>query len=238
MQLQLQNLSKKTVAILIIIILLVALLPSLYFYQQYKNEKEKSKSGSRLAKDEVQSLVKKVASHIELPKDEEPTVATVSDKTRLAQQPFFVNSEDGDKVLIYVKGRKAILYRPSTNKIIEVGPINVGTGEAELKTTPSLEEKVKVALYNGTETTGLTRQAEKHIADEKLTTVEVVAKENAKKIDYKKTLVIDLSGKNETVAQQLAGFFKGEVTTFPDVETKPQGADILIILGSEYPREK
>jgi len=77
------------------------------------------------AKEAYDTLVKKVGSNINLPQNESPTVATVSDVNQLKGQAFFKNAQNGDKVMIYTQARKAILYRPSTNKIIEVGPISV-----------------------------------------------------------------------------------------------------------------
>ncbi len=74
-------------------------------------------------------LIEKVGKLIILPKDEEPSIATVADLNKLKGQPFFAKAELGDKVLIYQKDRKAILYRPSTNQIIELAPLN-NSGEA------------------------------------------------------------------------------------------------------------
>lgn len=51
--------------------------------------------------------------------DETPTIATVSDITKLQGQPFFAKAQNGDKVYVYSNAKKAILYRPSENKIIE-----------------------------------------------------------------------------------------------------------------------
>lgn len=75
--------------------------------------------------DEIQSLVKDIGRLIVLPEDEVPTLATVSDPSKLTGQPFFQKALTGDKVLIYATSRKAILWRPSTHKIIEVSPLNV-----------------------------------------------------------------------------------------------------------------
>jgi hypothetical protein len=53
-------------------------------------------------------------------------VATVSDPEKLKEQPFFTQAKKGDKLLIYAKARKAILYDPAINKIIEVSTLNIG----------------------------------------------------------------------------------------------------------------
>ncbi len=51
--------------------------------------------------------------------DEVPGVATVVDQSRVANEPFFAQAENGDKILVFAAARKVILYRPSANKIIE-----------------------------------------------------------------------------------------------------------------------
>lgn len=71
----------------------------------------------------VDGVVAKVSKLMVLPKGEVPTIATVSDKSKLVEQSFFQNAEDGDAVLIYQKAGSAILYRPSENRIINVGPV-------------------------------------------------------------------------------------------------------------------
>jgi hypothetical protein len=62
---------------------------------------------------------------IELPSDETPTVATISEKDKLAGQVFFKNVENGDILFAYTNAMKAILYRPTTNKIVNVAPISI-----------------------------------------------------------------------------------------------------------------
>lgn len=56
----------------------------------------------------------------------EPTLATVTDKEKLADQPFFQKAENGDKVLIYADAGRAILYRPSTKKFGEANEMKDG----------------------------------------------------------------------------------------------------------------
>ncbi len=82
---------------------------------------------------EVKATVAQVAKLMVLPQSEVPTVATVSDPEKLKDQPFFANAISGDKVLIYSIAKKAILWRPSIAKIIEVSPLNIPAQEAPKK---------------------------------------------------------------------------------------------------------
>jgi hypothetical protein len=129
------SLSKKNHWLIIIFVLLVlATLPSYYFYNQYQKAQALLQNPSAQSNAEAKSLVDAVGKLIELPTNESPTIATVSDKTKLANQTFFANAQNGDKVLIYAQAKKAILYRSSTNKIIEVAPVNIGSNSNPLAT--------------------------------------------------------------------------------------------------------
>jgi hypothetical protein len=72
---------------------------------------------------EISTLIERVGKLIVLPTGEEPTVATVSDPAKLKDQVFFANAKVGDKVLIYTKARKAYLYDPEGDILLEVAPI-------------------------------------------------------------------------------------------------------------------
>lgn len=76
------------------------------------------------APSEVPSLISDVSRHYVLPTDEEPAIATVTDKTKLTT-PLFTKSENGDKALIYQKNALVIIYRPSIDRIIAVGPVSI-----------------------------------------------------------------------------------------------------------------
>jgi len=169
----------------------------------------------------VNKLVKEVGQLIELPK-ETPTVATITDENKLKDQAFFANAKNGDKVLIFTNSKKAILYRPSLKKIIEVAPINLGQSQTQT---------VKVAIYNGTKTVGLTKTAGADLKS-KVSNADVITSGNASN-DYSKTIVVDLTGGKKADADNIAKILNGEVGSLPQGETKPN-ADILVILGSNY----
>jgi hypothetical protein len=82
-------------------------------------------------KKQTDQLITAVSKLMNLPSGEVPTVATVSDASAAKQQSaFFANAQNGDKVLMYVKTGEAILYRPSTNKIILVAPLTLNNSAA------------------------------------------------------------------------------------------------------------
>lgn len=116
--------------IIILVLVVVAGLAG-YYYNRYqdsqKQVKKLSSNSQKAAQDESQALISKIGKLTVLPKDETPTVATVTDIAKLKDQPFFDSAVNGDRVLIYTQNKKAFLYRPSTNKIINIAPVNIGS---------------------------------------------------------------------------------------------------------------
>lgn len=90
---------------------------------------------------QTSALIAQVGKLINLPSGETPTIAAVTDAAQAKKQSAFFNSaENGDKVLMYVKAGEAILYRPSTNKIILVAPLTF-TSNGNTATTPTPTKK-------------------------------------------------------------------------------------------------
>ncbi|HUC89742.1 MAG TPA: hypothetical protein VMR45_02985 [Patescibacteria group bacterium] len=77
----------------------------------------------------VYVVTKRVSRHYQLPAGETPALATVTDKKSL-QTPFLQQANNGDKILIYQKAQRVIIYRPDTDKIIDVGPVSVAPSTA------------------------------------------------------------------------------------------------------------
>lgn len=82
------------------------------------------------AQDEAQALKNQISQFMQLPSDETPTLATVTDATKVKTESFFVDAQNGDKVLLFNKKGLAILWRPSTKKIINVAPISPTTNQS------------------------------------------------------------------------------------------------------------
>lgn len=229
---------QKTVLAIIGLVIVLAGAPSLYFYFKYRDAQKKLADPTQYAQEEVRLLVEKVGKLIELPADEQPTIANITDVEKLSSQPFFASAQNGDKLLIYTNARKAFLYRPSTNKIIEVAPVNLG-GEATPSaqnagaTSPALTPRpIRFVLYNGTTVVGLTKKFESKLVGVAPGAV-VLERENAKKRDYTKTILIDMTGKKGTEAEALGSKLGISVAALPQGEATAS-ADFVIIVGSDY----
>ena len=113
----------------VLVVLVIALAVSYMGVKSQKADVEKELAAVKanpqsLVQKQTTDLIAKVGALMTLPSDEQPTVAEVSDaETAKKQSAFFVNAANGDKVLMYAKAGTAILYRPSTDKIILVAPL-------------------------------------------------------------------------------------------------------------------
>lgn len=136
---------KQMILWLIIAILFIAAIgTAAYYVKRYRDSqaqvKKLSANSQQAAQDQNQQLINAIGKLTPLPTNETPTIATVTDITKLSDQPFFANAKNGDKVLIYTQAKEAYLYRPSTNKLINIAPVNLGanqtsTGTSQTQTT-------------------------------------------------------------------------------------------------------
>jgi hypothetical protein len=251
--------SKKTVLIAVIILLLIIVAPSFYFYNKYQKLKLAVSKPALLAKTEIQKLVEKVGKLIVLPKDEDPTLYTVTEIEKINNQLFFKNAKNGDKVLIYSKARKAILYDPQANKIVEVGPLVIPTVSAVVSPqavsvsppavsvsptaviTPisrptslvispaTVTNNLKIVIYNGTKTAGLASDAKDKINKE-LPELTVLATGNASG-DYTENIIVDLKKSNTAIISKLKTLFAAKIVNTLPAGEKDAGADVVILLG-------
>ncbi|MDQ3093729.1 MAG: DUF515 domain-containing protein [bacterium] len=99
---------------------------------QFKSELATNPTGTiqRIQAESTQSVIDEIGKLYTLPSNEQPTVATVQDKSKLEGQDFFKDAQNGDQLVVYEKSGLAILYRPSENKLIKVGPIDVKNDQA------------------------------------------------------------------------------------------------------------
>ncbi|MEI9966376.1 MAG: hypothetical protein WDN67_01825 [Candidatus Moraniibacteriota bacterium] len=183
-----------------ILLVLVSGAAAAYFYLQSKETSEVKNVET------TNEIVEKIGKFLVLPEGEEPTLATVKDREKLAEEPFFQKAENGDQVLIYREAGVAILYRPSLQKVVNVVSIKLpAEDETSLPQAESAPTSpiTRVTILNGSRQTEATGPLEAEI-NQKLPTLAVVSKENAHRNDYSDTLVVDLRGERSEQAAQLA----------------------------------
>lgn len=129
---------KKYIVLILILLVLVLGGVAFYFYRQ----STLSDAGTKESIAEAKTLVRKVGKLMILPDDETPTIATVSDPEALRDQAFFVDSKVGDKVLIYSNSKKAILFDPKQNKIINIAPLNAGGTAPQESNTSVIQDNI------------------------------------------------------------------------------------------------
>jgi len=133
----------KTRLILSALLALVIVLGAWFVFQHVASDEYKQKAAQK----EVVELIAKVRTKMILPTNEEPAIFDITDPAQLsAQQAFFSDAIQGDKLLVYSKTAKAIIYSPSRKLIVNVGPVTfdqdtAGTKVIESTPTPSAERE-------------------------------------------------------------------------------------------------
>jgi hypothetical protein len=242
--------------IIIIILVAVAVVTTLiglgtgyYFYTKYQKTQALYRDPNFLSQQGSKTLVENVGKLIQLPTNEEPTIATVTDLSKLSTQPFFIHAKVGDRVLLYPKNQKAILYDPVENIIVEVGPLILPTPTATasssaaltLSGTPAVETGgtvtpsptlLRITILNGTKVATASESVNQLILSQPAL-YKLVRKGNAVNRDYATTVVIDLAGTKPIETAKVTKLVGGEISALPSAENKPAGTDILVIVGND-----
>lgn len=171
---------------------------------------------------QMKQVVAQVGKILELPTNEQPTLATVTNATDVRKQPFFIHAQTGDKLLLYATNKWAVLYRPSANKIINVGPINGTVSYTQFS----------AAIRDGTTDSQLAETVAGKITSS-FPNGKVVEKSTAHRTDFPTSIVIAVNDKDQDLAAQIADALGMQVGNLPIGETAPT-SDILIIIGQDY----
>lgn len=221
----------KSILAALIIVIILALAGAGYMYYQYqktaselKKVKTQTQTTSQASKDDqVKKIVAEVAKLARLPENETPSIATITDVSKLKDQPFFKDAKNGDILLVFNSSGKAVLYDPKDKKIVDV---------TTLSTSPSFNQQFKIVIRNGTGTPNLAGKLEADLK-KALEAVNVIAKENAQKQTYEKTQVSVINQAALEFASKVAKAINAQVVDYPFEEPKPKEGDILIIIGKD-----
>lgn len=163
-------------------------------------------------------LIAEVSKLTVVPESETPSITTVVDENKVNQE-FLRSAKKGDKVLLYFQAGRAIVYRPSSHQIVNMGPLQA--------------PKPRVFLRNGA-----TQDAVPRVANVLNQSAEflVASRDDSPKKSYVKTIVVDLAGNRPDVAERLAKQLGATVAPLPEGESRPD-ADLLVLVGSDYGKQ-
>ncbi len=216
--------------LLLLCILVVAITSGVFIYLRKHptllGASSLPKEEPRETRTELSLILADIRKVMLLTESETPTLATVTEAEKMKTQSFFKNAENGDKVIIYVASHKAILWRPSTKMIIEVGTVSKDNSTATTDAPPrvDLEKKVAIRATNAEKLATIVKKAKT------IPGVQITASETSATTQYNKTLVIDLSGKRSSEAQLLAQILSATVGDLPSTEKAAKNADFLILV--------
>lgn len=189
------------------------------YYSKYQDLKTET---AKTADERNKELVAKINAVYELPKDETPVVAIVSEEETFKKEyPVFTTAKKGDVLLLYEKAGQAVLYRESENKVI-------GTATFAVK---------KAAVVQIIASTDLQAATEKTLTEKLPNDVRVGGKSTPKN-SYTSTTVIDLTGQKADLAKSIATAVGGTVVAaLPSEEVATEGAEIVVIVASQQVAE-
>ena len=132
---------KKTVMVIVWFIVGVAVGACAFFAWNMYMKPNPAKVATQVQQAQVKDLIAKVGKLIILPTGEEPVVATINDAASLIKdQVFYKGAQNGDIVLVYQKASKAIVYSPTRNVIVNVGPIFLQDQQAQTPAATSTKK--------------------------------------------------------------------------------------------------
>lgn len=101
----------KLLIIVLVTLCIVGIGSGVFFYLQYSQVQAKA--------NQKQELTERISKLVELP-NETSTLVTVADKSRLQNKQLAEKVSDGDVLMIFSQNRRLIIYRPDTNKIVDM----------------------------------------------------------------------------------------------------------------------
>jgi hypothetical protein len=218
------------------ILFLVVVVLLAYFSYQYYYIRTTVGGGAAISQTkQVKRAEENIRKLFDLPSDK-PQAAFIKNAATLKQsQPFFNASQDGDLVLVY--SDRIIVYRPSTQKIVAMGPApaqNNGAQAASASSQTQQKQTVspKIEVRNGTTISGLAKKVAQKISDA-VAGSDVSATTSAAKTDYTETTVYAKTETGKAAAAQVAQSIKAKLTTEVPSGEGDTKSDILVIAGSD-----
>lgn len=212
--------------------------------QEFTQARPESQVPLGIDTEEAVRIMDKVRSLVVVPVGEEPTVARITDINRLSGQLFFTLAQNGDHVLVFQQARRAVLYRESENKIVEITTVNIagtptpgtqqevaGAETTQPTATPlvtPVTARFTVFLLNGLGDNETLDEIKQQLAQE-APELRVVGEAVAKRT-YATSSIVDIAGDKAGQVKDIGERLNMELSVYPDGEDS-FSADFLIVVG-------
>jgi len=190
------------------------------------------------AQNELQIMIDKIGKHILLPTGETPALATVMNAGTLSKdQPFYKDAQNGDKVLVYFTAKKAFLYDPNRDIIINVGPLildntktTIPVPQPVVSTSTTSSAPLSIEILNGSSVAGVAATLANQLKTNPL--FKVLDSKKAVNRNYQTTVLVDLTkGTKANLISSLAKQLGVKAVTSTPAGETPSKADALVIVG-------
>jgi len=223
---------KKFVWFLIILIIITLIAGCAWLFLNYKNAKSQIADLSNIKTEKqvpgnVTDILEKVKKHIIIYETEMPQIATINDAQELAKsQKFYENAKNGDKILLF--GQRAIIYNPTNDILVNVGPVIFQDNEEQ-----GVEEPITMEIRNGTATAGAANEWRNNLSElGSYTTIKIADAANR---SYQAHQIINLNNKDVADLEKMFGV--AAMTKLPAGEA-PSNADVVVIVGETKTSEE
>jgi len=167
------------------------------------------------ASKDLDSIIIDVSKLANITGDPNPEIIRVS-KQQTSDLPILQKSKVGDIVLLYYRAKTAVLYRLSSQSIID--------------TAPFVPPEARVIILNGTADDNKALAARAKL--ESISNLQIISEKSAVKNTYTKTYSVDLTNRYEAEYAAINNALGSTLQRLRASETPPD-ADILIIVGTQ-----
>jgi hypothetical protein len=181
---------------------------------------------------ELRHLMEAIGGGVDLPSLETPRLISVNDENKSESRVFFQKAESGDKILLYQGGRRAILYRPSLARVVDMASMVKKIDIAQKSPTEQATASGALVIFNGAGDQLLVDRVEASIR-EKFPSIDISDVRDALKSNYPSSVVIDITGKNSNLVSAVAQTIGGYVSDIVPVGETAPVSDILVIVGEK-----
>lgn len=178
-------------------------------------------------KPESQAIREQVGKLVMLPPGEEPAIATIGEGTQPTDR-LLEKSQAGDKLLLYYGSLKAYLYRPSLNKLVDIGPLTVDPSATEVQGT-------RITVVDGANMPDKAADYRTRLRSIFKDAAVIAPPQTAARSDHSRTVIVDLTNNQAkyNLVSNIAATLRVSQGVLPLGETAPADADILIVVGKD-----